>query len=148
MARLIQTGETPSKERHKNMRSCAEILRLLAQQPEFDEESYDMVSYLVFCLRDIYKTIDESAGAWDERTYWKKAEGLRHKWRWARLAADELEKRVKAGEWYEIPHYLITLLPHFSGITVTSITRNSDWWAGAHRALLKGKASATNGTTV
>ncbi len=141
MSRLIQTGDTPAKLRHKNMRTCAEILRLLAQQADFDEESHDMIAYLVFCMRDIYKTIDESAAAWDERTYWKKAEGLRHKWRWARLSADELEKRIKKGDWYELPHYLITLLPYFSGITVTSITRDSDWWAGAHRALLKGSSN-------
>ncbi|MCB0720362.1 MAG: hypothetical protein KDD65_18090 [Bacteroidetes bacterium] len=141
MARLIQTGDTPAKERNKNMRTGAEILRLLAQRPEFDEEAHDMVSYLVFCLRDIYRTIDESANAWDERTYWKKAEGLRHKWRWARIAADELEKLVRADNWYEVPHYLISLIPHFSGITVTSITRDSDWWCGAHRALLKEKSA-------
>ena len=32
MARVIQTGETPAKRRHAHRRSCAEVLRLLAER--------------------------------------------------------------------------------------------------------------------
>lgn len=119
------------------MRSCAEVLRLLAQRERFDEEAQDMAAFLVFNLREIYKTIDESANAWDERNYWKKAEGLREKWRWSRIHADQLEKFILKNRWSEIPGVLIELVPHFSGITVTTITRDSDWWCGALRALKK-----------
>lgn len=139
MARIIQTGETPAKKRHAHMRSCAEVLRLLAQRPSFDAEARDMTAFLVFNLRGIYQTIDESAQAWDDRNYWKKAEGLREKWRWARTAAARLEKRIRAKEWDTVQGLLIELIPHFSSITVTSITRDADWWCGAERALLREK---------
>lgn len=135
MARIITTGETPAKKRHAHMRSCAEVLRLLAQRPAFDAESKDMAAFLVFNLRGIYETIDESAQAWDDRNYWKKAEGLREKWRWSRTGADELEALIQADRWTEVPPLLLSLLPHFSGITVTAITRDADWWCGALRAL-------------
>jgi len=137
MARLIKTGETSAKKRHAHMRSCAEVLRLLAQRPTFDDEARDMTAFLVFNLRGIYQTIDESAHAWDERNYWKKAEGLREQWRWTRTAADDLEACLRAGRWNDVPALLLALVPHFNGITVTSITRDADWWCGALRALLQ-----------
>lgn len=137
MARIIATGETPAKKRHAHMRSCAEVLRLLAQHPGFDAEAKDMAAFLVFNLRGIYETIDDSAQTWDERTYWKKAENLREKWRWSRTAAQDLEKLIRAGRWDQVPALLVSLIPHFSDVTVTSITRDADWWCGALRALQK-----------
>lgn len=101
-----------------------------------------MVAFLVFNLRGIYTTIDESAHAWDERNYWKKAENLREKWRWSRTSADALEDALAAGRWVEVQHLLIDLVPHFSGVTVASITRDADWWCGAYRALMKNRKSA------
>lgn len=98
-----------------------------------------MTAFLVFSLRGMYRTIDESAAAWDERNYWKKAEGLRERWRWARSAADELEQLIRGDAWHEVPELLVGLIPHLSSVKVTSITRDSDWWVGAHRALLKGQ---------
>lgn len=135
MARIISTGQTPAKKRHAHMRSCAEVLRLLAQRSKFDAESQDMAAFLVINLRGIYDTIDESAHAWDERNYWKKAENLREKWRWSRTYAAAIEKALLAARWTEVQRLLIELVPQFSGITVTSITRDADWWCGALRAL-------------
>ncbi|MGI9176194.1 MAG: hypothetical protein ACR2GR_12850 [Rhodothermales bacterium] len=142
MARIISTGETPAKKRHAHLRSCAEVLRLLAQRPRFDSESKDMAAFLVFNLRGIYQTIDESAQVWDERGYWKKAEKLRETWRWTRTSAQQLEGLLLAGQWDEVPPLLLTLLPHMSGVTVTAITRDADWWCGAFRALQGEKAKA------
>lgn len=120
------------------MRSAAEVLRLLAERPTFDEESQDMAAFLVHNLREIYKTIDESAQVWDERNYWKKSEALRAKWRWSHLAANKLEKLLLARRWADVPPALIELVPHFSGVTINTITRDSDWWVGAYRALERG----------
>ena len=119
------------------MRSCAEVLRLLAQRSRFDSEAQDMAAFLVFNLRGIYETIDESAHAWDERNYWKKAEALREKWRWSRVAADQLESCILANRWSEVPALLVELVPKFGNITVTTVTRDADWWCGALRALQK-----------
>lgn len=108
---------------------------MLAQKPAIDEEAKDMCAFLVFNLRDIYRIIDQSAQAWDERNYWKKSEKLRHDWRWARMGADELEALVLNDRWREIPEFLIRLVPYFSSISVSAITRDADWWCGALRAL-------------
>ncbi|MBO6574715.1 MAG: hypothetical protein JJ896_04825 [Rhodothermales bacterium] len=137
MGRIIDTGMTPAKKRRAHQRSCAEVLRLLAERPIFDAEGRDMVAFLAFNLRGIYATIDESAGSWDEKNYWKKAEGLREKWRWSRTSADELERLIRGDAWNEIPQFLIGLVPHFSSVRVTAMTRDSDWWVGAYRALVR-----------
>ena len=140
MGRIIVRGDTPAKRRHAHMRSCAEVLRLLAQRPQFAGEEQDMAAFLVFNLRGIHETIEESARAWDDRNYWRKAEGLREKWRWSRTTADRLEKKILADKWDEIPLLLVELIPHFQSITVTAITRDADWWCGALRALKRQKA--------
>lgn len=138
MSRIVNTGQTPAKRRHAHRRSCAEVLRLLAEKrltDHFDAEAKDMVAFLVFNLRGIYQTIDESAQAWDEKNYWKKAEALRERWRWSRTAARELEALVLDDDWDAIPIQLIGLTERFQDVTVRSITRNADWWCGALRAL-------------
>ncbi len=137
MARIIQTGDTPTKRRRAHLRSVAEVLRLLATRPHFDEEAQDMAAFLVFSLRGIYDTIEESAHAWDDKNYWKKAENLRDRWLWSRNAAKDLEKLILAERWAHVQDFLITLIPHVQDISITQITRNADWWVGALRALQK-----------
>ena len=140
MSRIIHTGSTPAKRRHAHRRSCAEVLRLLAQRATFDAEAQDMAAFLVHNLRGIYRTIDESAQAWDERGYWRKAERLRADWLWSRTVADELDALIRAEQWEALPARLIALVPRFDDVTVKSITRNADWWCGALRALLRDTA--------
>jgi hypothetical protein len=140
MGRVIQTGDTPAKRRNAAMRSSAEVIRLLAERPGIGEEEKDMIAFLIMNLREVYQTIEDSAQAWDERDYWRKSEGLRAKWRWSHLAADKLEELALDGRWHEIPMEIIALVPHFSGVTINTITRDSDWWVGAYRALKKASA--------
>ena len=137
MGRIIRTGETPAKKRNAHLRSCAEVLRLLAQRATFGDEERDMVAFFVFNLRGIYSTIEESAQVWDDRGYWKKAEALRNKWRWSRKAAKELEALIRSQAWEEIPVELVGLVPYFQDITVVTVTRSADWWCGACNALLE-----------
>ncbi len=135
MGRIISTGDTAAKRRRAHIRSCAEVLRLMASRDSFDDEAKDMAAFLVFNLRGIYVTIEESARSWDDRNYWKKSEALRQKWRWSELVADELQELVVAEKWQLVPPLLIELIPHFADVNIQSVTRSSDWWAGARRAL-------------
>jgi len=147
MGRIVRTGSTPAKRRHQHRRSCAEVLRLLAKRNlagGFDREARDMVAFLVWNLHGIFRTIDESAHAWDEKGYWRRAEGLRDRWLWAQTAARELEDLIRADRWADVAPMLVTLIPHFQDVTVRSITRNADWWCGAHRALVNDSGPTTH----
>ncbi|MFC2085743.1 hypothetical protein ACFLRO_00870 [Bacteroidota bacterium] len=131
MGRIIQSGDTPAKRRRAYVRSCAEVIRKLATRPVFGAEEQDMTAFLVFCLRGIYETIDESADSWDDRNYWRKAEQLRDRWSWSRKTADELEARILADEWASVPDVLVGVVPHFLDVSVKTEKRDADWWVGA-----------------
>ena len=135
MSRIIQTGDTAAKRRHAELRSIAEVLRALGAISEYDEEAKDMVAFLVYSLKRIGDTIEKSAQAWDDRNYWKKAEALRDKWRWSYKMSDRLARLVLNDRWDLVPDLLIELVPYVQHIRVQSLTRNSDWWVGAFRAL-------------
>lgn len=124
------------------MRSCAEVLRLLAQRQDlahgsFDDEAKDMVAFLVFSLYGVEETIETSARAWDDRNYWKKAEKLRADWRWAWQTGDELKSLMKDEQWNAVLPVLISLIPQFQNITVNKHMRDADWWVGAYRSLMR-----------
>ena len=146
MGRIVRTGDTPAKRRNAHRRSCAEVIRLLAEKTSFDEEAKDMAAFLVFSLRGIGETIEQSALAWDDRNYWKKAEALRHKWRWTTKKSEEIGQMVVEGKWQMIPPQLMELFPHFSDVTITKITRGPDWWVGARRALVKEAETNNSGS--
>jgi len=131
MGRIINVGDTPAKRRRAYVRSCAEVLRLLATRPVFGPEEQDMAAFMVHCLRGIYRTIDESADSWDDRNYWRKAEHLRDRWSWSRKAADELEAEILGDRWASVPDVLIALIPHFQDVSVKTQKRDADWWGGA-----------------
>ena len=137
MGRIVRTGDTPAKRRNMHRRSCAEVIRMLSQRHTIDDEWADMVSFIVFSLRGIHETIEQSAGAWDDRNYWKKAEALRHKWRWTEKKSEEIAQMIVKEDWHLIANELIGLIPHFSDVTINTITRGPDWWVGARKALVK-----------
>ena len=91
MARVINTN-SPGKRRSAHMRTIAEILRRLSQQQAVNQETKDMVATLVFCLRAIDSTVEESLRAWEKRGYWKKSDDFQQRWWWASLMAKSIEK--------------------------------------------------------
>jgi hypothetical protein len=135
MGRVINT-DGPGKRRNQNMRTCAELLRRLSQKNGIDAESKNILSLLVFCLRDIADGIDESTVAWEKRDYWVKAEEFRRRWRWTHERANDLEALILEERWDDIPMMMMKLLPHFSDIKVQKFTRGKDVYQGAYDRLL------------
>ncbi len=123
------------------MRTVAEILRRLSQKEEADASVRDMAAMLVYCLREIDETIDESVRAWEKRDYWIKVEEFRQRWRWAGQMADELLAMVVNDEWDSLPAMMMKLLPHFADIKVIKLTRKESLWEGAYDRLLREHSS-------
>ena len=147
MGRIIHAGDTPAKRRRQAERSCAEALRTLAQKPAlasgvWDPEAKDLAAFLAFQLRDIHATLDDSAQAWENRGYWKKAEKLRADYRWTRFTAEDLEAALLASDWPAATDQLVSLIPRFAHVNVGKQLRDADWWVGAFRALQKRAAKA------
>ena len=135
MSRVINTN-SPGKRRNAQLRTIAEILRRLSQQREVDAETKDMTAALVYCLRIIDGTVEESIVAWEKRGYWLKADKFQQQWWWASLEADALRKLVTEGNWQELPERMVKLLPKVSHIKLNRMTRSPSAWRGAYRKLL------------
>jgi len=135
VARVINTN-SPGKRRNAHMRTIAEILRHLSQQREVSQQTKDMVAMLVFCLRGVEQTVEESIVAWEKRGYWKKADDFQQKWWWSSLMADSIEKLLRDGSWDEIPETMIKLYPHFANIQINRMTRDPADWHGAYIRLM------------
>lgn len=136
MARVINTNN-PGKRRNSYMRTCAEILRRLSQQKEINEDTKDMVAMLVYSLRSVDETVEESIRAWEKRGYWKKADDFQQKWWWSSLMATALEKLVINDNWDALPDMMVKLFPHFADIQINKMTRNPDEWEGAYRKFME-----------
>lgn len=135
MGRVINTNE-PDKRRKHEMRTIAEILRRISQKPVVDDESKDMVSAIVFSLRTISDTVEESVRAWEKLNYWKKADDFQEKWWWASVMGKKLEELIRAQQWDDLPAQLMKLLPYFADIEVTKFMRNESEWRGRYEALI------------
>jgi hypothetical protein len=138
MGRVINPDST-GKQRNQLMRTAAEMLRRLSQQTAVDDSTKDMVSLLVYCLREIDAGIDQSALAWEKRDYWVKAEELRQRWYWASDMADQLKGLVVEGKWDGLPQIMLKLLPRFAEIKITKLTRSESLWQGCYTRLMEEK---------
>jgi hypothetical protein len=137
VSRVINTN-SPGKVRHHHQRTIAEILRHLSSKAEVDEQAKDMVSMLVFSLRGIRQSVDQSVTAWEKRGYWLKADRFLFEWEWASESAANLDDVIRNEAWDLLPGLLGELLPHSAGIEVKTFTRSPSTWQGAHEKLMAG----------
>ena len=135
MARVINTN-SPGKRRNAELRTIAELLRRLGGMDAQDAEAKDMIAAVVFCLRAINDTVEESALAWEKRGYWKKAAEFQQKWWWCPLSAQSLERIARAENWDAAPEAMLKLFPHVSDIKVNKLTRKPETWRGAYGRLM------------
>ena len=136
MARVINTN-SPGKRRSAYMRTVAEILRRLSQQQEVNQDTKDSVAWIVYCLRGIEGTVEESMLAWEKRGYWKKSDDFQQKWWWASLMAKSIEDMVASQDWEKLPDMLIRLFPHVADIQISRLTRDPKEWRGAYSKLMQ-----------
>jgi hypothetical protein len=136
MGRLIQTDSTGT-ERQRLRRTIAEALHLLMAKRELDDEVRDLAALIALALREIAAGVERSAGVWDKRHYYIKADRLRADWEWSQRSADRLTHLIRAGDWARLPVVLAELAPRFADIRVGKLTRSPRLWSGAYRKLLE-----------
>jgi hypothetical protein len=135
MSRVINT-DSPGKRRNQARRSIAEILRYLSRKAAIDEEARDMAAELVFLLRDIKATVDESVVAWEKRGYWLKSERFLRDWEWIPELSVNIEDVVRHEAWDLLPELMGELSLHFDDIKIKTYTRKADQWQGTYKKLL------------
>ena len=136
MSRITHIDGTPTQQRNAIRRSIAEILRRMMEKKAVDDETKDMLAFIVVGLRSMNDSIDSSATAWEKRDYYIKADQLRREWLWLPDTADRLEAILRSNDWATAPIELAGLSARFSDIKVTTYTKSPALWQGAYKKLL------------
>ena len=135
MSRIVNLNN-PAKVRSQNLRTIAEVLRHFASKTSLDTESKDMAASLVFSLREVNASNEQTADAWEKRGYWMKSERFLRKWTWSIEMAANLEDVIRNDAWDLLPDLLAELLTHTADIQVKNMTRSKDTWQGAYERLM------------
>jgi hypothetical protein len=136
MSRITSVDGTPTQQRNAIRRAIAEILRHLSTKPVIDAEAKDMLAFIVFGLRSMDQSIDQSATAWEKRDYYIKADQLRREWLWLPGTAQRIEEILREDDYRTAPIELAGLLARFSDVKVTTFTKSPLLWQGAYKKLL------------
>lgn len=139
MGRVINTNE-PGKRRSHEMRTVAEIIRALGQKQAIDDDVRDMCATIVFSLREVHDTVEESVQAWEKRNYWKKADDFQEQWYWASQTANQFEKMIREEKWDDLPTMMMKLYPRISDIEINKSMRSPDDWVGNYERLISREA--------
>jgi hypothetical protein len=138
MSRIIHT-EGAGKDRPRLLKSISLAVCELGKQTSLDEQTLDLLAYLVFALEAIAAGIEESVIAWEKRGYWIKADRFRMEWQWAGQLAARLRTALLQGNWAEASQLTAQIAQKISHITVPEHHRLGKPWVGAWKRLTAGE---------
>ncbi|NPA31807.1 MAG: hypothetical protein GXO37_07405 [Chloroflexi bacterium] len=134
MTRVFRS-QTLAQQRRRLLQMLAQTVRALAQHDALNDQTRDMVAFLILTLREIASTVETTTAAWEKRDYWLKADQFRLEWEWAAELAAALEDALQAEDWDAITRVVLQLVPHLSQVTLPKRPRwGSEPWRGAWRA--------------
>src|SRR5512136_3158478 len=113
MSRITNIDGTPTQQRNAIRRSIAEILRRLMDKKTIDDETRDMLAFIVVGLRSMDQSIDQSATAWEKRDYYIKADQFRREWLWLPDTANRIDVMIRSNDWATLPLELAGLASRF-----------------------------------
>jgi hypothetical protein len=131
VTQIIKTS-TPGKEREQLSKAIVITIRAFMRRGTPDQETKDMVAFVILALKEISTGIDQSVAAWEKRGYWVKADKYRLEWQWAGAVADKLQQAFQAEDWGKIAEYLLDTMTRFSNIKVSDRHRMGQPWVNAY----------------
>lgn len=81
MGRITKISNQGS-ERTRLLKAIAFAARQLTEQGNLDDESRDIVAYIILSLDRLIEGINITIAAWERRDYWIKVERFRASWMW------------------------------------------------------------------
>ena len=132
MTRIIKTS-TPGKERAQLSKAIVVTIREFMRQSEPDNDTKDMIAFIILALREITSGIDKSVAAWEKRGYWVKADKYRMDWAWVLPVEKDLTKVFETEDWGQIAGQLVAIMGRFSTIKVSDKHRMGKPWIGAYK---------------
>lgn len=130
MSRVVNPNDG-RRQRSGLLKQMAMAVRALAEKREMDEEGRDITAFLILALREIRRSVDQSASAWERRNYWVKADQFREQWRWVDRLAEELQGALDSQSGEKLAQGMTLLASHLGGVTVPKRLPTPRPWSGA-----------------
>ena len=130
MGRVINS-ELPSKRRGQ---ICCLITTAIedSNQSELNHSSLnDLIAFIILSLKEIEKTVIQTAIQWEKRGYWVKAESFRAEWAWVTRIEQSLNDKKGDSGWSERPEELETIQAQLHSYKPNK-TIKSGFWLGAY----------------
>lgn len=125
------------KRRDRLTKAAVMALRALAAHRRVNDETRDLVAFLVLTLKQVDETIDETCNAWEKRDYWIKADQFRQQWAWTAPTAAKFEQAVLENKWQLIPQAVPELAQRLSNVTPPKRPKEGTPWNGAYAHLIQ-----------
>lgn len=132
MTRIIKTS-TPGKERDWLSKAIVITIREFMRRQEPDNETKDMIAFIILALQQIASGIDTSVAAWEKRGYWVKADKYRMEWHWTGETSRELRDTFQKKDWESIAMLLVETMQRLGSIKVSDRHRMGKPWLGAFK---------------
>ncbi|MGD0573931.1 MAG: hypothetical protein ABSB61_00975 [Anaerolineales bacterium] len=130
MSRVVNPNNG-GRQRSHLMKSIAMALRVMAEKREIDEEGRDIAAFLILALDEIWRSVNQSALAWEKRDYWVKADQFREQWRWVDRLAEQLKDALNSQSWDELVRGLTLLATKMGGVAIPKRMPTPRPWSGA-----------------
>jgi hypothetical protein len=133
----IINRSTPGKERTQLSKAIVIAIREFMRQTKPDQQTKDIVAFVILALEQISEGIDNSVAAWEKRGYWVKADKYRMTWNWTGVTADKLNSALTTENWTEIAPIMLDIISRFDTIKVSNQHRMGTPWKNAYQTYIK-----------
>ncbi len=128
MSRVVRAVPA-ARERQALLQAIAAALEAL---PAADAaERRDVVAFAALALERLAQSVEATAGAWERRGYWVKADHFRSDWAWLAPLRQELAACLARRDWSGAAVPLGKMQPHLGGITPSRKKAAKKPWDGA-----------------
>lgn len=138
MTRYINP-ESGSNLRNKLLKSIVITIREHGKQSAVDEDTKDMIAFIILSLQKITDSIDDSITAWEKRDYWIKADHLRLEWEWVIDLSNGLYQALEEDDWNRISSLIVSLALKSKNIRLPSKPNSTKFWIGAYDNLMRSR---------
>jgi hypothetical protein len=95
MSRIIHS-DSPARMRASVLESIR--VTLAALELGTDVEQLDRLAFLVLALRQLQASVEQTAEAWERRSYWVKVDQFRRAWSWVGQGAQAVADPLRRGD--------------------------------------------------
>ena len=129
--------ESAARARGRILGAIAYTLRVGASNPTANSaERRDMLAFVALALRQLSQSVEDTAGAWERRGYWVKADKFRQEWRWADEVARELRLVLAKGDLTRAATLAGSIASHLGRADVPSRLKKTSPWQDAWARLV------------